>query len=108
MFLCGDFDVIRSVLLLKPLPGRRDDLVEAFRRIGVFQAAIRHASCVSAELQVPDDPDGVVMVTALWPNRELYASYLASDLRRKLGEGLVPLVEQIGEGAIYEILLSAP
>ena len=100
--------MIRSVLLLKPHPGRRDDLVEAFRTIGIFTAAISHGNCISAELQVPDDPDGVVMVTALWPSRDDYANYLASDLRRKLSEGIVPLVERVGDGAVYEILLSEP
>jgi quinol monooxygenase YgiN len=96
----------RSVLFLRAKPGMRDDLVAVFRRIDVPGNALEQRGCRSVEVQVPQDPDGPVLVTALWDDAEAYAGWLANPWREYSGKELEPYLDGEYIGTVYEIVLA--
>jgi quinol monooxygenase YgiN len=94
----------RSVLYMHPRPGRRDDLVATFDRLGVVETAMRLEQCLSVELQVPTaDEDGPVLVTALWSDPSGYDAWLAAPERDNGRDELYALLEEPPVGTLYEI-----
>ena len=69
----------RSVLFLQAKPGMRAALVDVFRRIDIPGNALKQVGCLSVEVQLPPDPDGPVLVTALWTNADAYAGWLRTN-----------------------------
>ena len=97
----------RSVLFLQAKPGMREALVAVFRRIDVPGHALRQAGCLSVEVQVPPEPDGPLLVTALWRDRAAYDGWLANPWREFSGSELEPyLAEETAAGVVYEIVLA--
>jgi hypothetical protein len=84
----------------------RDDLVEVFRRIDIPGNALRQAGCLSVEVQVPVDPDGPVLVTALWTHRAAYDGWLANPWREYSGSELAPFLNGESTGTVYDIVLA--
>lgn len=97
----------RSVLFMQPRDGRREDLVAAFQRLGIPQAALAQEGCLSVELQVPPDADAPVLVTALWSERAKYDGWLASPSREATSEELFALLTEPPEGVVYDIRVAA-
>jgi heme-degrading monooxygenase HmoA len=83
----------KSVLSLRTQPGSRDALVEAFRRLGVFDSAAQIPGFRGGALHIAHDDDQDVLVTARWDSREAYAAWLASPVREQLNAALLPLLE---------------
>ena len=98
----------RSTLFLQPKPGRRDDLIEAFKRIDVFGHALKHEGCVSIEMLTPDEPNDPVAVIALWTSRAGIEGWLDSPRRAESTRDLDPFIERVPESVIYDIVISAP
>jgi hypothetical protein len=97
----------RSVLFLQPKPGMRDALLEVFRRIDIPGNALRQAGCLSVEVQAPPEPDGPVLVTALWTHRSAYDGWLANPWREYAGNELAPFLDGESTGVVYDIVLAA-
>ena len=98
---------VRSVLYLQAKLGMRDRLVEVFRRLDVPGHALQQAGCLSVEVQVPEDEDGPLLVTALWTDRAAYAGWLANPWRAESGKELEPfLAKETEAGAVYDIVLA--
>lgn len=99
---------VRSVLFLQAKPGRRDDLVAAFRRLDVPGNAMLQEGCLSVEVHVPPDEDGPMLVTALWTHRAAYDGWLANPWREYSGKEIEPFLdsEYQGGGIVYDIVLA--
>jgi quinol monooxygenase YgiN len=103
----SDTGPARSVLYLQAKPGMRDDLIEVFRRLDVPGHALQQDGCLSVEVQVPPDPDGPILVTALWRHRAAYDGWLANPWRAYSGEQLAPFLEgDTAGGIVYDIVLA--
>lgn len=97
----------RSVLFMQPRDGRREDLVAAFQRLGIPQAALAQEGCLSVELQVPADEAAPVLVTALWSDRDKYDGWLTSPSREETRDELFSLLTEPPEGVVYDIRVAA-
>lgn len=103
----GSASPARSVLYLQAKPGMRDELVDLFRRLDVPGHALQQEGCLSVEVQVSSDPDGPILVTALWSHRGAYDGWLANPWRAYSGEQLAPFLEgDTGAGIVYDIVLA--
>jgi len=99
---------VRSVLFLSAKPGRRIDVIEAYRRLRILESAVQEANCLATELQIQDDPGAPMLVTALWRRAEDYAAWRAHPLRERYMAELAPLLDGVPSGEIYRVELSAP
>jgi quinol monooxygenase YgiN len=96
----------RSVLFLQAKPGRRNVLVEVFRRIDIPGNALLQEGCLSVEVQVPPDDDGPLLVTALWTHRAAYDGWLCNPWREYSGSELAPFLAGESHGVVYDIALA--
>jgi heme-degrading monooxygenase HmoA len=103
--------VIRSVLYLQPRAGNARALAECYRTRGVLEDAAALDGCLGAELQLPLDERGPILVTALWRDAAAYQQWVDSPVRAAHGDGLAQLLEQdLGpelHGKLYEIVVEA-
>jgi heme-degrading monooxygenase HmoA len=103
--------VIRSVLYLRPRDGNARAVAELYRSSGVLEDAASLEGCLGAELQLPLDGPGPVLVTALWRDPAAYQQWVESSVRAAHGEELAELLEQdLGpelQGRLYEIVVEA-
>jgi quinol monooxygenase YgiN len=97
----------RSLLFMQPREGCREDLIEAFERLGVPQRALEERGCLSVELQVRPDAAAPVLVTALWASREDYDGWLTSPWRADASNELLALLTEEPEGVVYDIRIAA-
>ncbi|MCC6641838.1 MAG: antibiotic biosynthesis monooxygenase [Deltaproteobacteria bacterium] len=100
--------MLRAILTLKPRPGARDAAVSVYRESGIFDLAVREAGCLAAELQVPADPEGPVVVTSLWKSRADYETWGAHPARADLAGRLVGLLSDARLDEYEVILRTAP
>lgn len=73
----------------------RPELVARFRDSESLLSLLEDAGALAAELQISDDPTGPLVVTALWPNAEFHARWMALDVRAALLDGIAHLVEEV-------------
>jgi quinol monooxygenase YgiN len=102
--------MIRSVLYLTPRGGDGRALADFYRRHEVLERAVEQEGCLGAELQVPADGAGDVLVTALWRDAQAYQGWLDNPVRTANAEELAELLDGAGDelrGALYEIEVSA-
>ena len=98
----------RSVLYLRPRPGCRQALVDAFRDLDVTGRAMHQTGCLSVELHLPPEEDAPLLVTALWATRDAYDGWLNNPWRAESSATLNPLVEEEpAAGIVYDIVLAA-
>jgi quinol monooxygenase YgiN len=104
-------EVVRSVLSLYSKHGDTEALVDFYTSRGILEEAMLHGGCLAAELCVPTDGAGPLVVTALWRDVAAYDAWVANPRRAANAEDLAALVEGgFGAGArgsLYEIVLSA-
>jgi heme-degrading monooxygenase HmoA len=103
--------MIRSVLYLTPRGGDSAAIVEFYRRHAVLEQAARQDGFLGAELQVPVEGGGDVLVTALWRDAAAYDGWVANPARAAIAPQLAELVEGDLEagtrGAVYEVALTS-
>ena len=93
-----------TVLRLNTRPGQRADLVAAFKRAKVLEAARQVEGFRSATLLVPVDPDADhVIVTARWDDEDAYGRWLAHPDRERINAGLLEFVTDAPAGSMYAI-----
>jgi heme-degrading monooxygenase HmoA len=100
--------VIRSVLYLRPRNGPSAEIVEFYRRNQVLERAAQQDGCLGAELQVPLQGEGDVLVTALWRDADAYQGWLDNPERSLNADELAELVEDFHSGVsgqTYEVVL---
>jgi quinol monooxygenase YgiN len=97
--------MVRSVLALRAKPGRRDEVVALFERIGILREASAVPGFVSAEVQVAADAPDELLVTATWESAAAYEAWLASPVRGRMAPALETLLaEPPGPGRVYDIV----
>lgn len=89
--------MIRSILHLRPAPGRSRDLVRYIREEGIISRAVSLKGCLSAEVASSISVGEDVVVTALWKSIEDYDAWLASPDRLRSGAGMLPLLNEAGD-----------
>jgi len=99
---------VRSVLFLQPRPGRRQDLIDAFKRIDVFGHALLQPGCVSIEMLAPAEPEAPIAVIALWTGREGIEGWLNNPWRAESTTMLDEFIEETPQSVVYDIVLSVP
>jgi heme-degrading monooxygenase HmoA len=102
--------MIRSVLYLRPRGGDGAAIADFYRRHGVLERATEQDGCLGAELQLPAQRGGDVLVTALWRDADAYQGWLDNPFRSTNAEELAELVEGFDEGvsgALYEVAIEA-
>ena len=101
--------MIRSVLYLTPRGGDGRAVAEFYRRHQVLEHALRQDGCLGAELQLPVDGAGDVLVTALWRDAGAYQGWLDNPVRSAHAEELAELVEGFDDGvrgALYDVAVA--
>ena len=102
--------MIRSVLYLSPRDGDGRALADFYRRREVLERAVEQDGCLGAELQLPADGAGDVLVTALWRDAQSYQGWLDNPVRAANTDELAQLVEDLDDetrGALYEVAVRA-
>lgn len=104
--------MIRSILYLRPRAGDAQAVADLYRRGGVLEVAVAQDGCLAAELQLPVDASGPVIVTALWDTPEAYQRWLDNPARAASSDELDALVEEppdnsLRQGDLYEVVLTA-
>jgi heme-degrading monooxygenase HmoA len=83
--------MVRSILRMSAVPGRRDDLVAAFRAAAVLDRSSEQDGFMGGELLLAEADDDLVVI-ALWRDRAAYAGWLASPVREEVSVPLLPLI----------------
>jgi quinol monooxygenase YgiN len=102
--------VIRSVLYLTPRGGDGRAIADFYRRHRVLERAAEQEGCLGADLELPADGSGDVLVTAVWRDADAYQGWLDNPLRSANAEELAELVdgfENEVRGSLYEIAIEA-
>jgi quinol monooxygenase YgiN len=97
----------RSLLYMRPLEGRRDDVIALFERLGVPERALLQDGCLSVELQVAQEESEPLLVTALWSDRSAYDGWLANPWRESVTPELEALLTEPPAGTVYDVRLKA-
>jgi quinol monooxygenase YgiN len=94
----------QSVLRFALLPGRRDDFLDTFTRIGVLRASRAQPGFRLAQLLVDvEDPDAALVI-ADWDSPASYQGWLDSPIREDIGEQLRPFLADDPEGRVFELV----
>lgn len=78
-----------------PRRGAREQMIARFRAADQFLSSVREAGAITVELQASDDPNGPLVVTALWASTADYERWLANPTRETIFAALAPLVDEI-------------
>jgi quinol monooxygenase YgiN len=104
--------MIRSILYLHPRSGDAQAVLELYRRGRVLEVAVAQDGCLAAELQLPVNASGPVIVTALWDDAEAYQRWLDNPARAASSTELDELLDEpadqdVRQGDLYEVVLTA-
>ena len=94
--------MVRSVLVLRARPDRRDDVVVLFERLGVLREASAVPGFVDAELHVTDSDE--LLVTATWESAAAYDRWLESPVRERMRPALEDLLVEPPVPRVYELV----
>jgi heme-degrading monooxygenase HmoA len=94
--------MVRSVLVLRARPGRRDDVVALFERLGVLREASTVPGFVDAELHVTNSDE--LLVTATWESAAAYDRWLESAVRARMQPALEELLVVPPVPRVYELV----
>jgi heme-degrading monooxygenase HmoA len=96
----------RTLLYLKTKPGRRDELLQVFERLGVLAVASEQPGFLGAELSLDVDDENQVLIAAFWASPEHYEAWFASPVRNRLLRELEPLLAGKVETRVYRVVES--
>jgi heme-degrading monooxygenase HmoA len=92
----------QSVLRFALLPGRRDEFVETFRRLGVLETSSHQAGWRGGQLLVDvEDPDAALGI-ARWDSPAAYQGWLDNPVREEIGDQLEPFLAADPQGGLVE------
>lgn len=94
----------QSVLRFALLPGRRDDFVETFGRLGVLETSSGQAGFRGGQLLVDvEDPDAALVI-ARWDSPAAYRGWLENPVREEIGDQLEPFLADDPQGRVFEVV----
>ena len=73
--------MVRSVFYVRPRSGKTDAVVEYYKEKRVLEAALEQQGCLGAEMQVPEDAEEPLLVTALWESGQAYQGWIDNPVR---------------------------
>lgn len=85
--------MIRSILFLHAKGDNYDSVVDYFEHAGVLERASQKLGCHGAEIQIPMDGSGPVVVTALWDSATAYQGWLDDPWRAESNAALGELLD---------------
>lgn len=95
--------MIRSVLTFPLVPGKRQEFVDTFRRLGVLELSSFQSGFLGAELHLhTTDPD-TAMVTAEWESAAAYQGWLDNPVRDTLSAEIAALLTDDPQGGLFEL-----
>jgi heme-degrading monooxygenase HmoA len=74
----------RSLLYLQTKPGRREEVLQIFERLGILAVAAKQPGFLGAELAVAAEDENQLVVTGFWASPEHYEAWLANPIRGEL------------------------
>lgn len=93
------------MLELRAKPGRRDEVVALYERLGVLREASATPGFVAAELHVAADGSDDLLVTATWESAAAYDAWLASPVRERMRPALLELLAELpAAGRVYDVV----
>jgi len=99
--------MIKTVLTMKPAPGKTSDLVELFRRESIIDKALSVEGCRNVEVLASDFE---VLIAATWDDDDAYERWLAHPERNakngELNDLLVEPITASTSGRHYEVALA--
>jgi PAS domain S-box-containing protein len=90
-----DTSRLRTYLTLFPNPGAREAIIAAHRESNIVAIAVREGGCLSSELQLSPNPEGPIVVSALWESREDFHRFTLHPARIALGQQIGPLLADV-------------
>jgi quinol monooxygenase YgiN len=96
--------MVRSLLVLRARPGRRDDVVTLFERLGVLREASAVPGFLAGELHVAADGSDELLVTATWASAAAYDAWLESPVRERLRPSLEELLVEPPMPRVFELV----
>ena len=100
--------MVRSVLVLRALPGRRDEVAGLFERLGILREADALDGFLSGELHLAADGSDELLVTATWAGPASYEAWLASPVRERMRPLLEALLAERPVPRVYELVEALP
>jgi|SRR5438105_6300863 len=100
--------MVRSVLVLRARPGRRDDVTALFEQLGVLREASAVPGFISAELLAAADDADEILVTATWRSAFAYEAWLESPVREWIRPALEDLLAAPPVPRVYELVRTLP
>jgi quinol monooxygenase YgiN len=100
--------MVRSVLVLRALPGRRDEVAALFEELGILRKASVLRGFLSGELHRAADGSDDLLVTATWDSPAAYEAWLASPVRERMRPALEALLAEPPVPRVYELVEAAP
>jgi quinol monooxygenase YgiN len=96
--------MIRSVIRFTTLPGKRQEFLDTFQRIGVLEISSFQDGFLGAQLHSQLEDENAAMVTADWDSPAAYQGWLDNPERDELGAQLSPyLTEDPQVGELFEV-----
>jgi quinol monooxygenase YgiN len=98
--------LVRSVLYVRPRSGKTDAVVEYYKEKRVLEAALEQQGCLGAEIQVPEDAEEPLLVTALWESGQAYQGWIDNPVRGTFAADLGELLDEdlaSVKGGVYEV-----
>jgi heme-degrading monooxygenase HmoA len=96
----------RSLLYIRTKPGRRDELMAAFERLGMLAVASDQPGFLGAELAFDVDDEDAVLIAGFWASPEHYEAWLANPIRSELLDQVAQLVASEPETRLYHVVES--
>jgi len=96
--------MVRSLLVLRARPGRRDDVVTLFERLGVLREASAVPGFLAGELHVAADGPDELLVTATWASAAAYDAWLESPVRERMRPALEELLVEPPMPRVFELV----
>ena len=99
--------MIKTVLTMKPAPGRAADLVELFRREAIIDKALTVQGCHNVEVLASELE---VLIAATWEDDDAYERWLQHPERNstnvELNDLLIEPITATTAGGRYEVALA--
>lgn len=97
--------MLQSYLVLTPSPGRIDDLVQEYRRVGIIEAGVAHGLRRGEAIIIPatDSTPERLVITSIWADQRAYDSWLAAPERVTATVGVWPLLATGEAEAVYKV-----
>lgn len=93
---------IVSVLWLRVLPGKEEEVVRFYEQERIFERSRESGGFRSGRLLEPLVPGAPFVVIAEWDDAAAYQGWLDNPVRAELGEQLIPLLDgEPAPGSLY-------